>query len=207
VVNVKNLFICVLAFCVWAAPVYANAQTPSTEGAPPAESALRSDAGVPLERLVAMIARKTGKIFVLDPRVHANVVLVGQDPAATTWPQFLTVLETYGFVAVEVTGFVRIVPDTMVRQQPIATITSKDTRAASEYVTQVIPLKYISAAQLVPVLRPMLPQQAHLAAVTSANALLIVDRFANVRRIEALVKSLDTPENKPRDVEAKKEPQ
>jgi general secretion pathway protein D len=90
-----------------------------------------------------------------------------------------------------------VLPDANARQQPLPTITAKDTRPASECVTQIIPLKYASAAQLVPVLRPMLPPYAHLAAVLPGNALLIVDRFANVRRIEALVRSLDTPENQP----------
>ena len=82
------------------------------------------------------------------------------------------------------------------RQQPIPTIRPSDTRSPSECVTQIVSLKYVSAAQLVPILRPMLPQYAHLAALPAANALIISDRFANLRRIEALAKSLDTPDNK-----------
>ena len=159
---------------------------------------------MPIERIVAAVAKKTGKKFMLDPRVHTNVVLVGLDPSEVTYPELLTVLEIYGFAAVDEAGVVQIVPDAGIRYQAIPIITSKDTRPASEYVTQLIPLKYISAAQLVPILRPMIPQQGHLAAMVSANSLIIVDRFANVRRIEALVRSLDTPENKPREAEAKR---
>jgi len=49
----------------------------------------------------------------------------------------------------------------------------------------------VPAAQLVPILRPLLPQYAHLAALPYENTLLIVDRYANVKRIEAIVKALD----------------
>jgi general secretion pathway protein D len=92
---------------------------------------------------------------------------------------------------------VRVLPDANMRQEPIPTISAKDTRPSSECVTQIVPLKYVSAAQLVPIRRPMLPQYAHLVALPSANTLIISDRFAHVRRIEALARSLDTPENKP----------
>jgi type II secretory pathway component GspD/PulD (secretin) len=200
----KNSLLLTLALCVLAVPPYTTAQTASSEGAPPTAGSLRTEAGVPIERIIATVAKKTGKKFVLDPRVHANAVLVGQDPSEITYPQFLTVLEVYGYAAVDEAGYVQIVPDAMIRQEAIPTITSKETRPAAEYVTQIIPLKYISAPQLVPILRPMMPQQGHLAAMVSANSLIIVDRFANVRRIE--VRSLDTLENKPRDVETKKEP-
>lgn len=193
----NNSLLAILAFVVLVAPVCAGAETPSSE------SALRAD-GVPIERLVATVAKKTGKKFVLDPRVHAQVVLVGVDPAEITYPQFLTVLQVYGYAAVESGGYVQIIPDLMVRQEAIPTITAKDTRLPSEYVTQIIPVKNVSAPMLVPILRPLLPQQGHLAA-TAGNALLIADHFDNVRRIEALVRALDTAENKPRDAAPPKE--
>jgi general secretion pathway protein D len=56
----------------------------------------------------------------------------------------------------------------------------------------VIPVQRIPAATLVPILRPLLPQQAHLAAAICSNSPVIVDTFANIRRIESLVAVLDT---------------
>jgi general secretion pathway protein D len=53
-------------------------------------------------------------------------------------------------------------------------------------------VKSVPAAQLVPILRPLLPQQAHLVAIACTNVLVIVDTFANVQRIEKLVRALDT---------------
>jgi general secretion pathway protein D len=184
-----------LAFCMLIGSMHAGAQTSPVESE--SKATPLTENGIPIDRLIATVAKKTGKKFVVDPRVRANVVLAGEEPSEITYAQFLTVLEVYGFIAVDDGGLVRVLPDTGMRQEPIPTITSKDTRPASECVTQIVPLKYVSAAQLVPILRPMLPQYAHLAALPSANTLIISDRFANVRRIEALAKSLDTPENKP----------
>jgi general secretion pathway protein D len=183
-----------LAFCMLIGSVHAGAQTSPVESE--SKATPLTENGIPIDRLIATVAKKTGKKFVVDPRVRANVVLGGAEPSEITYAQFLTVLEVYGFIAVDDGGLVRVLPDANMRQEPIPTITSKDIRPASECVTQIVPLKYVSAAQLVPILRPMLPQYAHLAALPSANTLIISDRFANVRRIEALAKSLDTPENK-----------
>jgi len=148
-----------LALCMLTSPMHAGAETSPVESE--SKAMPRAENGLPIERLIATVAKKTGKKFVVDPRVHANIVLAGEEPSEITYPQFLTVLEVYGFIAVDDGGLVRILPDVNMRVEPIPTISSKDTRPASECVTQIVPLKYISAAQLVPILRPMLPQYAH----------------------------------------------
>ena len=159
----------------------AFAQTPTLDTAPTSES------GIPIERLIAAVAKKTGKRFVLDPRVRGGVTLVGEEPADVSYPEFLAVLSVNGYAAVEDGKLVQIVPDANLRQYPTLVITAKDTRPAYEFVTQVIALKYASAAQ-------MIPQYGHLAANPSSNTILISDRFANVRRIEAIIRELDVPE-------------
>jgi general secretion pathway protein D len=57
-----------------------------------------------------------------------------------------------------------------------------------EAVTTVVAVKGASAAQLVPLLRPLIPQWGHLAALPDRNALLIVDRAANVKRLLGIIK-------------------
>ena len=64
--------------------------------------------------------------------------------------------------------------------------------AADEWVTRVLTTSNVEAAQLVPILRPLLPQSAHLAALPSSR-LVVIDRYANVRRIAELVRLLDVP--------------
>jgi general secretion pathway protein D len=87
-----------------------------------------------------------------------------------------------------------VIPDAIVRQLPVPLVTGKQTRPQAEYVTKVIAVKSVPAAHLVPILRPMLPQQAHLVALPCTNSLIIVDTFGNIRRLEELVQSLDRGE-------------
>jgi type II secretory pathway component GspD/PulD (secretin) len=49
----------------------------------------------------------------------------------------------------------------------------------------------VPAATLVPILRPLLPVAAHLAAAVCSNELLVTDTFAKVKLLEKLVASLD----------------
>jgi hypothetical protein len=52
----------------------------------------------------------------------------------------------------------------------------------------------VPATPLVPILRPLLPQMGHLAALPCVNKLIIVDTFASVRRIQAIIDALDVGE-------------
>ena len=169
------------------------------QGSEVAASVSSMPAGVPLDQLVGVMARKTGKRFVLDPRAHANVVLIGTSAAELTYPDFLTVLYVYGLAAVEDGKLVAIVPDANVRQQALPTITAKDTRPGSEYVCEVLNEKNVSAAQLIPILRPMVVQPGHMASYPENNALILCDRFENVRRLEGIIHLIAAAEGaKPR---------
>src|SRR5262245_20720574 len=119
-------FLAMLIFCMLTHPMHAGAQTSPAESE--SKATTLTEKGVPIEQLIATMAKKTGKKFVVDPRVRANFVLTGEEPSGITYPQFLTVLEIYGFIAVDDGGLVRILPDANMRQEPIPTITSKDTR-------------------------------------------------------------------------------
>jgi general secretion pathway protein D len=149
-----------------AAVLLLGAAAASAQGSAPAGAA--HPGTVPLSSLIATVAQKTGRKFVLDPRVRASVTLIGENPSSVTYDQLLTILDTYGFAAVQ-TG-----------------------RSASEYVTSVLRVRSIPAGWLVPILRPLVPRSGHLVAMPCSNSLLIVDRFANVRRLAAIVAALDT---------------
>ena len=162
------------------------------ESAPTSASASDArEAGIPIERIIATVAHKTGKKYLLDPRVHAQVQIVGQDPASITYSELLTILQLHGFVAFEGGGYIRVLPDANARQTAQPLMTDGQTYPDAEFVTSVIAVKNVPAAQLVPILRPLIPQYGHLAAYPCSNSMLIADSFANVKRIEAIIKALD----------------
>ncbi len=166
----------------------------SIPGAALAQSASSSTAGTPLAQLIETVAKKTGKNFILDPRVAGNATLIGIDPSKVTYPELLTILQVHGYVAYEGDGLVRIVPDSIGRATPSPVIGPNDKHADAEIVTRVFRVKSLSSPQLVPILRALLPQSAHLAAIACTNELLIVDTYANVRRIENIVAAMDKGE-------------
>ncbi len=62
---------------------------------------------------------------------------------------------------------------------------------SDEMVTQVLAVQNVSAAQLVPVLRPLMPQNAQLSAVTGANILILSDHASNVNRMMRIIARID----------------
>jgi general secretion pathway protein D len=159
-----------------------------------AQAERSNDGLIPIERLISAVAKRTSKKFIVDPRVRADVSVVGQEPTSVDYPALLLILRLHNFAAVEEGGYVHVIPDANVRWQPLPLVTGKDSFAEAEYVTKVFTLKNIPAAHLVPTLRPLLPQNAHLVALPCKNALLVVDVFASVRRIEQIARALDVGE-------------
>jgi general secretion pathway protein D len=182
----RNVVLAAATCWLCCAALPAPADQPSSE-----VSAREPTATVPIERLIAAVARKTGKTFVIDPRVRAEVLIIAKSPPDLSYEQLLGVLGIYGFIAYEDAGFVRVVPDTEMKTIPSPVITSKETHPADQVVTEVVVLKHSSAAQMVPILRPMVPQAGTLVAYASTNSLVITDHFANLRRLEQLVRLLD----------------
>jgi len=164
--------------------------SPRTAADSAAESAGRSD-GVPIEHVIAAVAKKTAKKYLIDSRVHGNVEILGQDIGAVTYSDLLSILLLSGYTAVEGSNYVSVVPVTDMRAMPLPLATGKDSYPDGQFVTMVITIKNTMAAGLVPILRPLLPTYGHLAAMPCTNQLLVVDNFASVKRVEKLIASLD----------------
>jgi general secretion pathway protein D len=154
----------------------------------------RAEASVPIEDLIAEVASSSGKEFLIDPRVRAHVLAVPEleDPSYAT---LLSVLRMHGYMAVEIGGKVNVIPDANARSVPTRLLQRDDSSVPDdEWVTRVITVPGNNAANLVPILRPMLPQSAHLAALVTdqaSNKLIVVDTYANVRRLTELIENLD----------------
>jgi general secretion pathway protein D len=71
-------------------------------------------------------------------------------------------------------------------------VTGNNSFPDAQFVTAVVPVKFLTAPSLVPILRPLLPTYGHLAASVCGNSLIVVDNYANVKRMEKLVATLDT---------------
>jgi general secretion pathway protein D len=150
-----------------------------------------------IQAFISQIADMTGKNFVVDPRVRARDVTVVSTKAlsaAEVYELFLSVLQVHGYAAVPSGDIIKIVPNTTAKQSNLPLV-GKNESGGEALVTRVIPVENSPVEELVPVLRPLVPQYGHLAAVGSANALIISDHMDNIRRMEAIIASLDNAES------------
>ena len=146
-------------------------------------------------QLIEAVGAATGKNFIIDPRVKAQVTWLSGAGTSLTPDQFyqgfLSVLQVHGFIAVAAGNVIKVLPDANMRQIPGDDLPSRVSATSDDVVTQVIGVKNISAAQLVPVLRPLMPQNAQLASVTGANMLVISDHASNVSRMMRIIARID----------------
>ena len=143
--------------------------------------------------LIKFVAEVTDTTIVVDPAVKGKVKVVSTRPvsASELYELFLSILEVHGYTAVRSGNIVRVIPSKDARSSAV-TVRDKGTGITSEeYVTQVIRLENISAAKLIPVLRPLVPQQAHMAAYAPSNAIIISDVSANIDKISDIIEHMD----------------
>lgn len=146
-----------------------------------------------LGQVIEAVAQVTRKNFIVDPRVRAQVTMLSTTPMspAAFYEAFLAILQVHGFVAVPSGDVIKILPDANARQMPANDLPDSVSSTSDEIVTQIVLLRNVSAAQLVPILRPLIPQYGHLAAHPASNMLIISDRAANVNRMVRIIERID----------------
>ncbi|WZB75703.1 secretin N-terminal domain-containing protein [Achromobacter insuavis] len=148
------------------------------------------DADIPA--VLRVLARYTGRHFLVDARVKGTLTL--QVPVApdTAYGMLLGALRMQGFAAVDVAGGTRVVPEADAKLQggPVA---NAGAPADGAVVTRTFRLSYENAAALVPVLRPMIAPNNPITAYPANNTLVITDYADNLDRIGRIIASIDNP--------------
>lgn len=149
-----------------------------------------------VKAFVNEVADITGKDFVLDPRVNGKVTVVSHRPLNKNevYELFLGVLDVNGIIAIPSGKTIKLVPDNVAKQKGVDVDLRRNSQG-SKLVTRVIPLKNTKVAEILPVVRPLLPQFAHVAAVPSVNSLVVSDRASSLNQLEELIYSLDGGEH------------
>ena len=146
-----------------------------------------------LVSVIKAVGGHTGKNFILDPRVTGTVNVVSDKPVPKEllYPMLLSVLRTQGYAAVESGAFVKIVPEAEGKTgaSPVGEATTRV--PGDRIVTRVFHLQNESALQLAAVLRPLVTANNFVAAYANNNAIVITDYAENVKRIEAIIRSID----------------
>lgn len=139
------------------------------------------------------VSQETGKNFVVDPRVTGKITLVSSKPLRQNevYQVFLNVLGLLGYSAIPSGNVVKIVPNMESGEQATAVITKSSQSRGDEVVVRVVPLENVSASQLIPVLRPLLPQWSNISAYTPGNVLILLGRASNLDRLYNIIQDVD----------------
>jgi general secretion pathway protein D len=150
-----------------------------------------------INALVESMSVLTGKNFIVDPRVKGRVTIISAKPMdeKELYEVFLAVLGVHGFAAIPGGNVIKIVPAAGAKQENVPTVDRRGGVEPDQIVTRIIQVQNVSAAQVVPILRPLIPPQGHLAAYTPTNVLIISDTAANVERIASIIARIDLASN------------
>lgn len=154
-----------------------------------------------LTAFINEVADITGKNFAVDPRVRGNVTVISNKALNKdeVYDLFLGVLNVNGVVALPSGNTIKLVPDSNAKNSGIP-YDARNRASGDQIVTRVIWLENTNPNDLIPALRPLMPQFAHLAAVAGTNALIVSDRASNIYQLENIIRNLDgTGQN---DIEA-----
>ncbi|MCW8157655.1 type II secretion system protein GspD [Stutzerimonas stutzeri] len=145
-----------------------------------------------IRAFIDQVSQLSGQTFIVDPRVKGQVSVVSNATLSLSevYQLFLSVMATHGFSVLTQGDVARVVPNAEAKAEAGGGPSGGD-----QLETRVIQVQHTSAAELIPLIRPLVPQFGHLAAVSSANALIISDRSANIARIQDLVRQLDRAES------------
>ncbi len=146
-----------------------------------------------IRALIGTVADITNKNFIVDPRVKGKITVISSRAmnSEEIYQVFLSILKVHGFAAVEGENVTKILPDVTAKQDNVPNASDGAPGRGDEMVTRIIQVDNIAAAQLVPILRPLIPQQGHLAAYPVTNVLIISDRAQNVSRLVAIIRKID----------------
>ena len=150
-----------------------------------------------IRALISTVSKFTGKNFIIDPRVKAKITVISSETLSPeeVYEVFLSILQVHGYAAVPTGSVIKIVPEVNAKQGPLPMSATSKNGPSDELITKIISLDHVPAAQLVPILRPLVPQQGHLAAYNPTNTLIITDHAGNIDRLMRIIAGVDRVES------------
>ena len=148
-----------------------------------------------IREFVTQVAEITGETFVVDPRLKGEVTVISSTPlnAEGIYELFLSVLRVHGFIASPSGDVIRIQQSATGKQTP--GLNDQLARVApEELVTRVIAAQNVESTELVKILRPLIPQYGHIAAVAQPNIVIVSDHADNILRLMRIIEQIDVSE-------------
>ena len=146
-----------------------------------------------IEAVARTMAAITGRNIVVDPRVKGTITLSTERPVppAQAFNQFAATLRLSGFTVVDAGGLLKVVPEADAKLQGGAVTVGPPSAGGSQIVTQIFRLNFEPAANLVPILRPLISPNNTINVNPGNNSLVITDYADNLQRLGRIISALD----------------
>lgn len=148
-----------------------------------------------IRAVIAEVSRVTGKNFLIDPRVQGKVSIVSSTPMTDKelYQVFLSMLQVSGYAAVPSGEVTKIIPNIEAKTlSPDLLSQVQSPPQGDDMLVQVIPVHYVPSEQLVPVLRPLMPQWSSVSAYPPSNMLILSGRANNIKQMATIIKQVDS---------------
>ena len=174
-------------------------QAASTESSEQAqEEGLRMNfRNVPLEMVLDYMSEAAGFSIIAETDISGEVSVWNNRPLNKEQAVSLldSILNEKGYAAIRVGNTLKIVSSGNAVTENIPVRTGNDPAAipqSDRMVTQIIPVRYTGAKDLIENLEPLLPENASMTANESSNAVVLTGTENNIRRVAEIIRALDT---------------
>jgi general secretion pathway protein D len=160
----------------------------------PKDSSLWNLRNADIRAVIAEVSRVTGKNFVIDPRVQGKISIVSSTPMSNNelYQVFLSVLQVSGYAAIPSGEIIKIIPNMDAKIQSSDLLNDmKNSPKGDAMMVAVVPVHYVPAEQLVPVLRPLMPQWSSISAYVPSNMIILSGRANNIKSLANIIKQVD----------------
>ncbi|WP_298626035.1 GspD family T2SS secretin variant LspD [uncultured Legionella sp.] len=148
-----------------------------------------------IRAVITEVSRVTGKNFVIDPRVQGKISIISSTPMSNRelYQVFLSVLQVSGYAAVPNGTIIKIIPNIDAKTLSPDLINGlRNPPRGDDMMVSVIPVHYVPAEQLVPVLRPLMPQWSSVSAYAPSNMLILSGRANNIKSLTDIIRQVDS---------------
>lgn len=147
-----------------------------------------------IRAVISEVSRVTGKNFIIDPRVQGKISIVSSTAMSdkALYQVFLSLLQVSGYAAIPSGDVIKIVPNIDAKTISPDTLSQlRNPPRGDDMMVAVIPVHYVPSEQLVPVLRPLMPQWSSVSAYAPSNMLILSGRASNIRQLATIIKQVD----------------
>jgi type II secretory pathway component GspD/PulD (secretin) len=150
----------------------------------------------PLEMVLNYLSDAAGFIIVMDTQVRGNVSVISSHPMTRNEAVDLlnAVLNKNGYAAIRDGRTLTILDknDAKTRNIPVKTSNDPDSIPNNaEIVTQIIPIRFVEARQLVTDLSSFVSPQATIVANEAGNSIVVTDTQSNIRHLTEIIRAID----------------